>query len=672
MRCDTPRFHPLEAANIDCTASPEKEAGGSPNHSRHEPTAATDLENNAANVDAVSTDTDPLRTAQDAGANPPFVSVFDFEVPLIPDFDLELPRTPSGEFAPLFSNETPPSNLDLGVCPSVTVTYSYYSFLVINNLDYMMPQDVNFIESQGCFDVPTNEVLDDFVQQYFLHVHPLLPLLNEGDFWDAFYLRDASTDYRVPLLVFQAMLFSSCPFVSEKRLKALGFSDIRTARATFYRRARLLYCFETELLPVHLAQTALLLSFWAPNPSEPRSLVGPTKSNTAWLSTAIQHCKAAGAHIQAGPLPNLPSGQLIEPKERTLLRRLWWCCIIRDRILALGLRRSLQISRSHFNFDESIGLGFPDLVDEVERSMVYDAKTKWHLMELLVQFVELCSILTNVIALIHPLDDVPRWSRPCLEQSSQLSECKRELKQWYKRTAVRFTPFSGGSVSGFGRVEANEVIHDSVILYSNLIYMFYHATRVAICHHEAFQVVSANLSPSTSSDSCMSIEKSAKELRDAAFGTTKCVQGLVDLGLARWLPISVIPCLALPLVLYILDSKLSSTNGISTEPAAQAVTKQSRLNTLIEAMKTYRPQYDSVDFVTGIIRHVVDLVKFNEVSDSALLEQSAFTEWSDILTLAPGLYLRLVMTLDLGFSNARLPQDADFPSSLRGALNNLI
>lgn len=130
-------------------------------------------------------------------------------------------------------------------------------------------------------------------------------------------------------------------------------------------------------------------------------------------------------------------------------------------------------------------------------------------------------------------------------------------------------------------------------------------------------------------------------------------------------------------MLHVLDSKLSSIredNEISTEPKAQALNKQSRLNTLIEAMKTYRPQYDSVDFVTEIIRHVVDLVKFNEVPDSAPPgkndDRLAFTGWSDILTLAPGLYLRLVMTLDLGFSNARLPQDVDFPSNLRGTPSN--
>lgn len=191
----------LETANIESAAKLGEETKGSPSHSHHGPTATTDLESDSENVDVVPTDADHHETTQYPDDTLPFVSDFDFDVPLIP----------LGDFTPLFLAETPSSWLDYGASPSVTVTYSYYSFLVINNLHYMMPQDVTYLESQGCLEVPTNEILDDFVQQYFLHVHPLLPLLNEGDFWDAFYLRDAGVNHRVPLLVFQAMLFSSCP-----------------------------------------------------------------------------------------------------------------------------------------------------------------------------------------------------------------------------------------------------------------------------------------------------------------------------------------------------------------------------------------------------------------------------------------------------------------------------
>lgn len=94
----------------------------------------------------------------------------------------------------------------------IDVTYSFYPFLALGNIHGIPPQDVNFLELQGCLRVPTRTILDEFVQQYFLHVHPLLPMLNEGDFWAVYCVNPANyvSNDKLSLLVFQAMLFASC------------------------------------------------------------------------------------------------------------------------------------------------------------------------------------------------------------------------------------------------------------------------------------------------------------------------------------------------------------------------------------------------------------------------------------------------------------------------------
>jgi hypothetical protein len=118
---------------------------------------------------------------------------------------------------------------------STDVIFSYYSFLESDLLSHISPQDVNFLESQGCFRVPTRPALDEFVQEYFLHVHPNLPMINEGTFWEmythqGFYPLDRP---RLSLFVFQAMLFASCS-VGCRRCSALSlFADanlVRTSR----------------------------------------------------------------------------------------------------------------------------------------------------------------------------------------------------------------------------------------------------------------------------------------------------------------------------------------------------------------------------------------------------------------------------------------------------------
>lgn len=83
------------------------------------------------------------------------------------------------------------------------VIYSYFSFLKVD-LSLMSQHDVCFLDTQGCFKVPNRQALDEFVHEYFLHVHPSLPLIDESAFWKMY-----SGNGSFSLLLFQAMLFAS-------------------------------------------------------------------------------------------------------------------------------------------------------------------------------------------------------------------------------------------------------------------------------------------------------------------------------------------------------------------------------------------------------------------------------------------------------------------------------
>lgn len=94
-----------------------------------------------------------------------------------------------------------------------SVLYCHYTYLTVANLSRMPPQDVSFLDTQGCLRVPARPTLDDFVEKYFKYVHPLLPLLNEGEFWDMYHCRNSgspASSNTMSLLVFQALLFASC------------------------------------------------------------------------------------------------------------------------------------------------------------------------------------------------------------------------------------------------------------------------------------------------------------------------------------------------------------------------------------------------------------------------------------------------------------------------------
>jgi hypothetical protein len=118
-------------------------------------------------------------------------------------------------------------------------------------------------------------------------------------------------------------------------------------------------------------------------------------------------------------------------------------------------------------------------------------------------------------------------------------------------------------------------------------------------------------------------------------------------------------------VLHILDAKLSSpSSALSIDANTQGALKQHRLNILIEAMKTYQPQYDGVDWVSETIRHIVNIAQLD--TPHATSGRSGISDWTDILASQPTFYLRLALTMDLSLSKGRLPEDGDFPVSLQG------
>lgn len=153
-----------------------------------------------------------------------------------------------------------------------------------------------------------------------------------------------------------------------------------------------------------------------------------------------------------------------------MLKRLWWCCIIRDRILPLGVRRGIQITRAHFDFGRHQPLGLMDLDDEVHRSIVYNADAKRELIRVLSHVLDLCVILTDVLLLVFPLDGAfgarGRYVMSHHDEANIRSN-KKALVHWY--TAAVATSATGVDTGD----EINWNKHESVILYTHLMFTYY-------------------------------------------------------------------------------------------------------------------------------------------------------------------------------------------------------
>jgi hypothetical protein len=183
------------------------------------------------------------------------------------------------------------------------------------------------------------------------------------------------------------------------------------------------------------------------------------QDNTSWLSVAIQYARADNAHLYHC-LPGLTAYQTRDKK------RLWWCCILRDRVIALGVRRPLQITLDHFDFNEE-GLTELDFAEEIEQSHVYDTQTKRLLARIFIIQCRFAVAVTSMIMAIYPLNGVVMPTKPTTTQLSklheQIEESQRNLGNWMEmsRSQLTFHPEETGA------------LHESVTLYTELTYIYY-------------------------------------------------------------------------------------------------------------------------------------------------------------------------------------------------------
>lgn len=129
----------------------------------------------------------------------------DLESPsAIPDDDIEEIEEIEEYIPPPFEEPSEPVRSEL------KALYSSMPFLRTLN---MRDCDFNHLFAQGCLRVPSKPILDEFIRHYFLYIHPLLPLLNEADFWNAYDpipSNTANPGTPVSMLLLQSMMFASC------------------------------------------------------------------------------------------------------------------------------------------------------------------------------------------------------------------------------------------------------------------------------------------------------------------------------------------------------------------------------------------------------------------------------------------------------------------------------
>lgn len=168
--------------------------------------------------------------------------------------------------------------------------------------------------------------------------------------------------------------------------------------------------------PYTLAQVTIILSLWSPCDSE-------SQVNSYWVARAFHHAQ----EDMLFPPERKKDWETLRCRRRIL----WWCCLIRERMLAIGMRRPNRLLRKGFD------LQLPSEKDFGLEILHPRSGTQRRKRQHVIMFVLLCklSIIMEAIAMFQRSVAFARdWS----DQSSsvtnddveQLGRLEQELKSW--------------------------------------------------------------------------------------------------------------------------------------------------------------------------------------------------------------------------------------------------
>lgn len=157
------------------------------------------------------------------------------------------------------------------------------------------------------------------VDLYFETVHILCPVVEKQEFLNWYSDRSSlGPSEGLRSLVLQATVFAAFPHCSDQDLSLSPYSAIPEGQKHLFDRVRRQYMdlAEKNEGSTELIQCALILSHWSPYDSS-------ENVNSFWADEAMHHARICELDSSNDPLH----------------RVIWWCCLTRNRILALALRR---------------------------------------------------------------------------------------------------------------------------------------------------------------------------------------------------------------------------------------------------------------------------------------------------------------------------------------------
>ncbi|KAJ0311627.1 hypothetical protein Brms1b_008145 [Colletotrichum noveboracense] len=446
------------------------------------------------------------------------------------------------------------------------------------------------LREEGALTLPPPTIQNALLQSYAEYVHPLVPLLELYDFL-AIINDQSGLNGQVSLLLYQAVMFAATAFVDTIILTQAGYSTGKAARKAFFRRARvssavlgmslalkpcwypvhllnvmwqLLYDINYESDSLVTLQALLLMTYWDDSPND-------VEDSWHWMGVAVKLAHTIGLHRNSTMVR-------MSSLEKQLRKRIWWSCFMRDRLIALGMRRPTRIKDGDFDvpmlersdFDSRV-LPESTTVIPAECTLLRDIPMQKKLVDLCISRARLCICIGRVLEAQYSVivsgktypEDITNCMVPIppkvdADNLKSVDSAYRGLVSWAMTLSptCQYRPLTPSEVNNG---------HSTVVFQRTLLHMIYFATLSALHRSQAscpYPVVGASAITGQLQDD------PRWRVRHAAMKITDMASELRQLRLERYLATICVTVLLPAAVIHLLD--MSSPEACFRELAAHS------------------------------------------------------------------------------------------------------
>ncbi|KAI5370523.1 hypothetical protein Slin14017_G014020 [Septoria linicola] len=455
------------------------------------------------------------------------------------------------------------------------------------------PEDIVYLEKKGALSIPSQELRDELLKNYVEFIHPFMPLLNIHDLVTTIDRDDGSSS--ISLLLFQAIMFCAIASVDVRYLKAAGYASRRDARRAFFTKTRLLYDFDIEVDRISLIQSLLLMTYWYETPDD-------QKDSHHWMGIAVSLSHTIGLHR------NPEKSAAMDPARKKLWKRIWWSTYMRDRLVALGMRRPTRIKNADFDvpmldisdFESAVLPDGPSCIP-ADCKLLRDLDMQKQLNVMCIENAKLCICMSHVLSVQYSVlnsnhgvlseegstkTTVHLVAKKRDPEQTEVQTCNNELEQW----KTELPEEAQYAVPSWSDVDSGK---DAIVLNRSLLHMIYYATLSAL--HRPQVLPSTALLPRQQQTS--QLDHSRKAVRLAASEITSIAYRLYDLDMVRYLPTTGITVLLPAIIIHLLDIK-----------APDEVTRRTSLQGFCQCMQIMsklRDIYAAADYSTAFLEAAI-------------------------------------------------------------------